>query len=75
MDPDQQLPSARVVREAGATIAEPSRPMGEHLRRIAAPLRAHGRDALAVVIGLWPLTAIMAVAFALIWAAGVAGSP
>lgn len=75
MDPDQQLPSARLVREAGAPVVVPSRPIGEHLRRTLTPLAGHGRDALEVVIGLWPLTAIMAVAFALLWAAGTSGSP
>jgi hypothetical protein len=75
MDPDQQLPNARVVRAAGAPVSAPSRPMSEHLRRALAPVTAHGRDALEVVIGLWPLTAIMAVAFALLWAAGTSGTP
>ena len=75
MDPDPQLPSARVFREAGAQVAAPSRPIAEQLRHALAPLAVHGRDALQVVIGLWPLTAIMAVAFALLWAAGTSGSP
>ena len=69
------VPSARVVREAGETIALPRLPLGEHLRRAFAPIATHGRDALEIVIGLWPLTAIMAVAFALLWAAGTSGSP
>jgi len=69
MDSDQ-LPSARVVRANGAPVAPPSPPVGDHLRRAWTPIAAHGRDALTVVIGLWPLTAIMAVMFALLWAAG-----
>jgi hypothetical protein len=69
------VPSARVVREAGATVAEPRRPLDEHLMRAFSPIARHGRDALEVLIGLWPLTAIMAVAFALLWAAGTSGSP
>jgi hypothetical protein len=78
-DLDHQVPSARVVREAGAVVATPRRSLGEHVRRAFAPLgtraAAHGRNALIVVVGLWPLTAIVAVASALIWAAGYGNSP
>ncbi len=78
-DRDRQVPSARVFREAGTVVAVPRLPLTEHVRRTLAPLGEgfveHSRSALAVVIGLWPLTAIMAVAAALIWAAGYSGSP
>ena len=67
---DPEFPSARVVRDHGAPVVPPSPPVGDRLRRTFAPLAAHGRDALTVVLGLWPLTAIMAVMFALLWAAG-----
>jgi hypothetical protein len=65
-----RLPNARVHREGGAEVAPPSRPVGEHLRGTFAPLAAHGRNALQVVVGLWPLTVIMVVMAALIWSAG-----
>jgi hypothetical protein len=75
MDSSDRVPPARLVREAGTIVATPRLPLAEHLRRAVAPLERGGRDALVVVIGLWPLTAIMAVAGALIWAAGYSGSP
>lgn len=70
MDRDDELPSARVVREAGSPVLPPRVPMGEQLRRTFAPVASHGRAALENVIGLWPLTVITLVAAALIWSAG-----
>ena len=69
MDLDR-LPNARVFREAGAEVAPPSRPLAEQLRGAIDSLRGPGREALEVIVGLWPLTVIMVVAAALIWSAG-----
>ena len=70
MHPDQLLPSARVVRDHGAPVAPPTPRVGDQFRRAWAPIAEHGREGLTMLIGLWPLTAIMAVMFALLWAAG-----
>jgi hypothetical protein len=67
----EHLPSARVVRESGGPVLPlPRVPMAEQVRRALAPVASHGRAALANVLGMWPLTAIMAVCAALIWSAG-----
>ena len=65
-----RFPNARIHREGGAEVAPPPRPVGEHLRGALGPLAEHGRTALEVVIGLWPLTAIVLVTAALLWSAG-----
>ncbi len=49
--------------------------LGARLRGAALVVASRGRATAEVAVGLWPLTAIMIVAGALIWSAGVAGSP
>jgi hypothetical protein len=64
------LPQARVVRKAGQLVApppEPPRPPG--------PLVEQLRTALAVAIGLWPLTGVLLLMVGLLVLAGNAGSP
>lgn len=64
-----RIPHARVFRQGGAEVAPPSRPIAERLRD-AIEASTWPREAIEVVIGLWPLTIIMIVAAALIWSAG-----
>ncbi|MCE9580686.1 MAG: hypothetical protein K8W52_46625 [Deltaproteobacteria bacterium] len=69
------MPVARVVRQAGALVAPPRVSLGSRLRGAGLVLATRGRATAEVALGLWPLTAIMIVAGALLWSAGTAGSP
>jgi hypothetical protein len=55
------IPQARVVRSAGQQIAPPPAP-----RRPPGPLFEQARSALAVAVGLWPLTAVVLLAMGLL---------
>ena len=65
------LPQARVVRKGGQHFAPPPAP------RVHEPsaLRDNIHSALAVIIGLWPLTAIVLLCTGLIIMAGNNGAP
>ena len=66
------LPQARVVRKGGQLFAPPPAP------RVAVepgPLKRQLRDALAVALGLWPLTGVVLLAIGLLWMAGMSGQP
>ena len=65
------LPQARVVRKGGQHFAPPPRP------RVYEPsaFREHIHSAFAVMIGLWPLTAIVLLAAGLVIMAGNNGAP
>lgn len=65
------LPSARIVRHAGATVAPPREPFRRHFDRIVEPLRT----ALGYTIAFWPLTATVLAGAAMLWAVGVNASP
>jgi hypothetical protein len=64
----QSIPQARVVRKGGQAFAPPPAPsesaLGEHLR-----------NAFAIALGLWPLTAIVLLATGLLIMAGNNGAP
>jgi hypothetical protein len=62
------LPQARVVRKGGKHFAPPRAP-----RTQEEPSALH--NALAVMIGLWPLTAIVLLCTGLIIMAGNNGAP
>lgn len=64
-----KLPQARVVRKGGQAFAPPPAPPAD------SDLREHLRNALAVAIGLWPLTAIVLLATGLLIMAGNNGMP
>jgi hypothetical protein len=64
------LPQARVVRKAGQLMTPPAPPPAE-----PSLLGEHARNALAVAIGLWPLTATLLLMVGLIIMAGNAGAP
>lgn len=65
------IPSARIVRHAGATVAPPREPVGRYLDRLVDPVRT----ALGYTIAFWPLTATVLAGAAMLWAVGVNASP
>jgi hypothetical protein len=65
------IPSARVVRKAGALVAPPRRPLAQQI----APLTDAIRTTFGYLIAFWPLTAVMLTCAALIWAAGYNAGP
>ena len=54
-----QLPQARIVKHGGQLFAPPPRPRAPARRRRPGQLKEQMRDALALAIGMWPLTAAM----------------
>ena len=64
------LPQARVVRAGGQLVTPPPAPPPPR-----GPVNERMREALAVAIGLWPLTGVMLLAFALLALAGLYSSP
>jgi hypothetical protein len=65
------LPQARVVRKGGQLFAPPPPP------RVQEPsvLRERVHDTLAILVGLWPLTAIVLLCTGLVIMAGNNGAP
>ncbi len=64
------LPQARIVRAGGQLVAPPPAPPAPR-----GPVAEKLREALAVAIGLWPLTGVMVLAFALLVLCGLYSSP
>lgn len=62
------IPQARVVRKAGQLMTPPPAPPAE-----PSAVAVHLRNAFAVAMGLWPLTAVMLLAMALLIMAANAG--
>jgi hypothetical protein len=63
------IPQARVVRKAGRLQPVPRTPRSDN------GAIAQLRTAVAMAIGLWPLTAVVLLMTGLLWMAGMAGSP
>lgn len=66
------IPQARLVRKGGQQFAPPRAP---RTRREPSALYSQLRDALAVAVGLWPLTGVMLLGFGLLYLCGMSGSP
>ncbi|MBA3453805.1 MAG: hypothetical protein H0T42_11990 [Deltaproteobacteria bacterium] len=64
------LPQARVARIKGQLVAPPPRPP-EPRTRLAESLY----NVAAIALGLWPLTAVMVLGFAMLALAGLYTSP
>jgi uncharacterized membrane protein YphA (DoxX/SURF4 family) len=66
------IPQARVVRKGAHVFAPPPAP-----RMAAEPgsLGEHARNALALLVGLWPLTCVLLLAAGLMIMAGNGGAP
>ena len=65
------IPQARVVRKGGQLFTPPPAPPN-HER---SALGEHLYNALAVAIGLWPLTGVVLLLIGLLWMAGMNGAP
>jgi len=70
------IPQARVVRKGGQLVAPPRAPRSEPERTLTSHhVRTHLRSALEIVVGLWPLTAVILLMAGLIIMAGNATYP
>lgn len=65
------LPQARVVRKGGQHFAPPPAPRSHEV----SAFREHAHNALAIALGLWPLTAIVLLCTGLLIMAGNNGAP
>ena len=65
------LPQARVVRKGGQLFTPPPAPRDEE----PSALREGARQVLEVVVGLWPLTAIVLLCTGFLIMAGNHGAP
>jgi len=66
------IPQARVVRKGAQQFAPPPAP---RTRREPSALRSQLRDIAGIAIGMWPLTGVLALAFGLLYMAGMNGAP
>ena len=65
------IPQARVVRKGGQLVTPPPVPPSHE----KSALRTHVESALAIAIGLWPLTGVVLLMIGLLWMAGMNGAP
>ena len=65
------IPQARVVRKGGHEFAPPRAPRNAEPNPVLDQLR----QALAVAIGLWPLTGVVLLTLGLLLMAGMSGAP
>lgn len=69
-----ELPSARVVRQAGLQVAPPRVPL---MPKVKAGLRRASQPFIqffGLAIALWPLTAVLLLGIVAIWSIGAHGS-
>ena len=64
------LPQARVVRSKGQLVTPPPTPPEPR-----GPVKEGLHSALAVALGLWPLTGVMLLGFSMLILAGLYSSP
>lgn len=69
------LPQARVVRKGGIAVAPPPIPLRDRFASIEENMGPRVRGFVAAVIGLWPVTAVVLLAFGLMWIAMLQSSP
>lgn len=69
------LPQARVVRKGGIAVAPPPIPLRDRFAAMEDNLGPRVRGFVAAVIGLWPVTAVVLLAFGLMWIAMLQSSP
>ncbi len=65
------IPQARVVRKGAHVFAPPPAPRSTE----PSPLRDHARTALAVALGMWPLTGVVLLMLGLLVMVGNSGAP
>ena len=56
------LPPARVVRKGGVAVVPPPVPWAQRMAAAEANMSTRTRAVLGAVIGLWPVTAVIALA-------------
>jgi hypothetical protein len=66
------IPQARLVRHGSQQFAPPRAP---RTRREPTAFERQLRDALAIAVGLWPLTGVMLLGLGLLYMVGMSGSP
>lgn len=66
------IPQARLVRKGSQAFTPPRAP---RTRRDPSPFELQLREALAVAVGLWPLTCVVLLAMGLLFMAGMNGAP
>jgi len=66
------IPQARVVRKGGRNFAPPRAP---RIHEEPGPIMRQLRDAAAVAMGMWPLTAVLLLAVGFLVMAGNGASP
>jgi hypothetical protein len=64
------LPQVRVVRAGGQLVAQPPAPRAD-----PTPLARGVRSVLEVLVGMWPLTSVLALSMALLYLAARFSSP
>ncbi|HVV82697.1 MAG TPA: hypothetical protein VHE35_06435 [Kofleriaceae bacterium] len=69
------LPAARVVRKGGIAVVPPPVPWAQRLAAAEAGMGQRTRATLAAIVGLWPVTAVLALAASLLAMAAISGSP
>jgi hypothetical protein len=72
---DDEVPVARVFREAGRPARPIPVPFSVRARGVLGPVGNGARVALNAALGMWPLTAVLLLAALLLILAGRAGSP
>jgi hypothetical protein len=65
------IPQARVVRKGAQLFTPPPVPPCQD----KSALRQHAESALAVALGMWPLTGVVLLMIGLLWMAGMSGAP
>jgi hypothetical protein len=65
------IPQARLVRKGGRQFTPPPAPRNQERNAVVEQLRT----AVAVALGLWPLTGVVLLMIGLLWMAGMNGAP
>jgi hypothetical protein len=63
------VPVARVVKQGGVEVAPPPVSLRDRAAAAYEALGEGGKGFVVAVVGLWPITAVIAVGFAMCWAA------
>lgn len=69
------LPQARVVRKGGIAVAPPPIPLRDRVASLEENMGPRVRGFVAAVIGLWPITAVVLLAFGLMSIAVLQNAP
>lgn len=67
------VPVARIVKQRGVEVAPPSVPLRDRAAAAYDVLGEGSKGFVVAVVGLWPITAVLAAGFGMCWAAIIAG--